>query len=240
MRATVGCIASDLDRTLTGGDLVLDPAALERIRELRRRGLRVVVATGRRFDDPRVEALLSELDAVVAENGAVVHHAEDGALVVMHADFAERARAALGPLADRFAWGHVVGSGPRELSGDASALLAARKVEHAVEYNVDEVMLLPPGVDKATGAAACVARWGLRSADVWAIGDGENDVALLRWAGVGAAPANASPSAQAAADLHMASSHSQAFLDLTLPLVLAKPRPTSDQAARLSERTAAP
>lgn len=217
---TARCIVTDLDRTLTDEHLVVDPAALDRIHELRLRGIRVVVATGRRFDDPHVARLLRKLDAVVAENGAVVHLSGQNAVHVMHSDFAQVARAALGPLAGRFDWGRVVGSGPRELAADASARLAKGGVQHAVEFNAQEVMLLPPRVDKATGAMTCLREWGIQAADVWAIGDGENDVALLKWAGLGAAPGNAAPQVTAIARVGLVASYSRAFLEFTEPLVL--------------------
>ena len=213
------CIVTDLDRTLTGPDLVLHPAALARIRALRAEGFKLVVATGRRFDDPHVARLLRDLDGLVAENGAVVCLPHRNSVDVSHPEFGRAARAALGPLAERFRWGLVVGSGPRELSGDATTRLAQHGVDHTVEFNAEEAMLLPPGVDKTTGAEACLREWGLTAESVWGIGDGENDVALLKWAGVGAAPANGVASALAVADVLMAASYAQAFLELTDPLV---------------------
>ena len=59
----------------------------------------------------------------------------------------------------------------------------------------------PPGVHKAVGLGAVCARLGLTPADVLALGDGDNDVEMLRWAGVGAAPFHARPKACEAADL---------------------------------------
>lgn len=213
------CIFTDLDRTLTDEDLVLDPTALERIRDLRHQGIRVVVATGRRFDDPHAARLLRDLDALVAENGAVVCTPEENRVVVSHPEFADDARAALPELVGHFHWGRVVGSGPRALAQRASDVLARAGIDHAVEFNAEEAMLLPPGVDKATGAAACLRAWGLDAADAWAIGDGENDVAMLEWAGMGAAPGNAVPAAAAAADVRFVAKYARAFLDLTDPLV---------------------
>lgn len=55
-------------------------------------------------------------------------------------------------------------------------------------------------VNKATALAA-VAEWlGVPRAQVVAFGDGNNDAAMLAWAGVGVAMPHARPSAQAAAD----------------------------------------
>ena len=56
------------------------------------------------------------------------------------------------------------------------------------------------GADKGTGLASVTRRLGIAMADVLAVGDAENDVPMLRSAGVGVAVAGASPAATAAAD----------------------------------------
>jgi len=218
---SVKCIVTDLDRTLTGSDLVPDEIALQRIGQLRAAGVRVVVATGRRLDELVSLGIAERVDGLVAENGAIV--SVDGALQVRDLGFASRAREALGEHSGRFHWGQVVGSGPRDLTDDATRLLAKAGVAHGFEHNAEEVMLLPPGVDKATGAQACLARLGLTAEDAWAIGDGDNDASMLRWAGLGAAPANASQVARDAADVLLVASHAEAFLEFTAPLVAPRP-----------------
>lgn len=216
---SVRCIVSDLDRTLTSEDLVLDGAALDRIRHLRKLGLRVVIATGRRFDEIEAMGLVEEVDGVVAENGAVICVPGEKVLQIAHADFATIARSALGDLAREFQWGRVVGSGPRELYLAAGERLARHSVAHTLEFNAGDVMLLPAGVSKASGAEICLRRLGLDAKDTWAIGDGENDAALLRWAGRGAAPANGAKAALEAADLLLHEAYSRGFLEFTDPLV---------------------
>lgn len=215
----VRCVVTDLDRTLTGEDLIVDDAAIDRIRQLRYAGVRVVVATGRRFDDVQVAGLLRRVDGMVAENGAVVYVPSEDLLEIGYSQFADVARHALGDLAQRFEWGRVVASGPRELAEPAEEALDRAGVPHHAEFNAEHVMLLPADVDKATGAARCLQKLEIDVADTWAIGDGENDAALLRWAGMGAAPANAAPAALEAADVMLLSSYSMAFLELTEPLV---------------------
>lgn len=56
------------------------------------------------------------------------------------------------------------------------------------------------GLTKASGLADLLNRLGLPASAVLAMGDGENDVELLRMAGLGVAMANAAPAAKAAAD----------------------------------------
>jgi Cof subfamily protein (haloacid dehalogenase superfamily) len=57
-----------------------------------------------------------------------------------------------------------------------------------------------PNVTKATALAALAESLGASREEVVAFGDGNNDAAMLAWAGVGIAMPHASPSALAAAD----------------------------------------
>ncbi len=61
------------------------------------------------------------------------------------------------------------------------------------------------GVDKATGMAEFAAHFGFAHDETMAFGDGGNDVAMLRAAGVGVAMGNACDEALAAADYMTAS-----------------------------------
>ena len=56
-----------------------------------------------------------------------------------------------------------------------------------------------PGATKAAGVAAVARARGVEAGEVLAFGDGNNDVPMLRWAGVGVAMSHARPSAKAAA-----------------------------------------
>jgi Cof subfamily protein (haloacid dehalogenase superfamily) len=60
--------------------------------------------------------------------------------------------------------------------------------------------LIAPGVDKARALRAACAALGLSPAELAAIGDAENDIAMLRFAGIGIAMGNASPAVLAVAD----------------------------------------
>jgi len=60
--------------------------------------------------------------------------------------------------------------------------------------------LAPTGVSKASGLQVVVDRLGVQPNDVLAIGDGNNDVEMLRWAGRGVAMGQAPLDVQSAAD----------------------------------------
>jgi len=79
----------------------------------------------------------------------------------------------------------------RALASDAASV--QRTGPRFLEWNALEV-------DKATGLATVTELLGLRMADVLAVGDAENDVPMLRAAGIGVAVSGASAAALAAAD----------------------------------------
>jgi Cof subfamily protein (haloacid dehalogenase superfamily) len=62
------------------------------------------------------------------------------------------------------------------------------------------VEALPHGVHKASGLAWLAEHLGIARSEVLAVGDNDNDITMLRWAGVGVAMGSASPGALAAAD----------------------------------------
>jgi Cof subfamily protein (haloacid dehalogenase superfamily) len=57
-----------------------------------------------------------------------------------------------------------------------------------------------PGVDKSRGLAVACAALGIAPSELAAVGDAENDIAMLRWVGTGIAMGNATPAVIAAAD----------------------------------------
>lgn len=72
------------------------------------------------------------------------------------------------------------------------------------DWSVD---VLNPDVNKGRGLAAVAARLGCTASEVVAVGDGMNDVDMLRWAGLGIAMGNAPTPVREAADLVTASNN---------------------------------
>jgi hydroxymethylpyrimidine pyrophosphatase-like HAD family hydrolase len=70
-----------------------------------------------------------------------------------------------------------------------------------VIFNKGAVMVLPSGVNKASGLSAALRELNVEPDRVAAVGDAENDHALLRFCGCGAAVANALPALKASADV---------------------------------------
>jgi Cof subfamily protein (haloacid dehalogenase superfamily) len=74
---------------------------------------------------------------------------------------------------------------------------------HGINYYIGWTAwldLAPTGVSKASGLASVCERLGVPAEDVLAIGDGRNDIEMLRWAGRGVAMGQAPLEVQEAAD----------------------------------------
>lgn len=71
---------------------------------------------------------------------------------------------------------------------------------HAVWHDGGAIDLLPAEGGKCRGIQEVIQRWGLAPEEIAAVGDGANDVSMLRFAGVGIAMGNGCAAAREAAD----------------------------------------
>lgn len=220
-------LLTDLDRTLTDVDLRVAPKALDAVARLRANGVRVVLATGRPMAD--LERLASLFDGVVAENGAVVRAA--GVERIEGDGFRARAEAAVRPLGGDVAWRTVIGSAPVGLAPYLHEMLEESRVAHVLARNADEVMILPPGVDKGSGAGHVLALLGLPPHEAAAVGDNDNDVPMFAACGRAFAVANASRYALRAAHETLPYGFAEGFVALADRL-LARPAARAGPRAR--------
>ena len=79
--------------------------------------------------------------------------------------------------------------------------MTARYSDKADVFSTERENLefMPRGINKATALAKVAAEYGIRQGEVMAFGDGENDVAMLAWAGMGVAMDHGNQSAIKAA-----------------------------------------
>jgi Cof subfamily protein (haloacid dehalogenase superfamily) len=90
-----------------------------------------------------------------------------------------------------------------DATADDFVALASRLGLHGTDYVVGWTAWLdlsPVGVSKASGLALVCDKLGVSQADTLAIGDGRNDIEMLRWAGRGVAMGQAVDEVKAAAD----------------------------------------
>lgn len=192
-------LALDYDGTIARHGRI-NPETVAAIGDARSRGIVIVLVTGRILSDLR--RVLGEedlFDAIVAENGAVLAFPNGRTRVLGGAP----SRQLLNELSSRrveFAFGDCV------IEADASAaqkiLEAIRKVELplTLTFNRNRVMVLPQGVSKASGLREALNTMRLSLHNCIAIGDAENDYALLEACEIGVAVSWGSKSLQALAD----------------------------------------
>lgn len=200
-------VATDLDRTFTQEDLRLSPEALRKARQLRAKGVRMVLVTGRKAADLPLPQLRGAFDAMVLEGGAV--WGRPGQWTIPPAP------PAFWDLAEGLArQGHDVQEGWASFSVSAQANddLAATSIPASANLNVDRIDVTPSGVDKGTGFGEALADLRIATPWVLSIGDAPNDLPLARMAHASVAVSNAHPSLVEAAGFRSPHAAHRGFL----------------------------
>jgi len=195
-------LATDYDGTLAWNGAVAR-ATVESLDALRDTGRHLVLVTGREIEDLRaVFDRLDLFDLVVAENGAVLYRPLDGRIKLLAepvpALFVEGLRARnVTPLSV----GHVLVATmePHEIT--VVKLIRDLGLELQVIFNKGAVMILPSGINKASGLKAGLREIGLSIEETVGVGDAENDHGLLEICACGVAVENALPMLKEHADL---------------------------------------
>jgi HAD superfamily hydrolase (TIGR01484 family) len=185
-------LATDYDGTLAT-DGAVDRETVAALRRLAATGRKLILVTGRQLNDLlRVFPDAGLFDAVVAENGAVLHRPASAETRVLAppppAHFVETLRRRrVEPL-----WrGQVVVATVQPNDTAVEDVIRELGLDLQVILNKGSVMVLPASVDKATGLRAALAELAVAPERVVAIGDAENDQAFLATSGRGVAVANA-------------------------------------------------
>src|SRR5688572_28144284 len=176
----LGVIALDYDGTIAQHDR-LNSSVREAIADARMHGITVLLVTGRILDElKRVAGDLHFVDAVVAENGAVVYFPGSDYTTVLAPQWAST-------LHNEFRRRGVAATPGRCLidsrAEDAPRILSlVRELEQPLmlAFNRTRVMVLPQGISKATGLQAALSMLRLSPRNMVAIGDAENDHAALQ------------------------------------------------------------
>jgi len=195
-------LATDYDGTLATNGRV-DARTLEALDRAAAAGRKLVLVTGRELDDlARVFDRLDRFDQVVAENGALLYRPSTSsrrplAPAPSREFVAELRRRGVTPLSQ----GHAIVSTWEPHETTVLEVIRDLGLELQVIFNKGAVMVLPPGINKASGLRAALAELSLSPHNVVAIGDAENDHALLEMAELSVAVANAIPLLREAADV---------------------------------------
>ena len=193
-------LATDYDGTIAH-DGVLDDATVAALERLAATGRKLILVTGRELPDlERVCPRLDLFSRVVAENGALLFTP------------ASKEQRPLGPPPPPYFVERLEALRVQPLSvgqvivatwepNETIVLDAVRDLglDLQIIFNKGAVMVLPNGINKASGLGAALEDLGLSAHNVVASGDAENDLAFMRVTGCAVAVGNALPAVKAAA-----------------------------------------
>ena len=187
-------LATDFDGTIAS-DGVVDEPTKDALVKLQGAGAKTILVTGREL--PEFQSLgiyLPMFDLVVAENGAVIYDPKTGDEKVLHAGpptafIEELTKRGVTPLS--IGASIVATREPHEIV--VLELIKEMGLEFQVIFNKGAVMILPSGVNKATGLTAALTHFNIAAENVIPVGGAENGDPPLALVGLPVAVANALP-----------------------------------------------
>jgi hydroxymethylpyrimidine pyrophosphatase-like HAD family hydrolase len=185
-------LATDYDGTIAADGLVPGDL-LESLKQFKANGRRLILVTGRELHDlKRVFPTLDIFDRIVAENGAILYTpATQTELALAAPPSSEFVNALKTANVSPLSVGRVVVATWEPNETKVLEAIKELGLELQIIFNKGAVMVLPPGVNKASGLHAALNDLGLAPPNVVGVGDAENDHAFLELCGCSAAVANA-------------------------------------------------
>lgn len=217
-------LATDYDGTIAH-DGIVDEPTLQALERLRRSGRHLLLVTGRRMEElvetfPRTDIF----DIVVAENGALLYFPSDRRETVLSepppSEFARALREQGVPVAE----GRVIVATWAPHKQIVLDTIRDLGLELQIIFNKGAVMVLPAGVNKATGLVAALRCLRISPHNTIGVGDAENDHAFLALCGCSVAVSNAIPSLKERADLVTAGDHGRGVCELIDQILVSGPQ----------------
>lgn len=213
-------LATDYDGTLAHHERVSEEI-VESLKHLKASGRKLILVTGRELEE--LQNLFPEyalFDRIVAENGALIYRPA----TLEEKTLGERPpEAFIDYLKDKgvtpLSVGRVIVATWEPYQTTALEAIQATGIEHQVIFNKGAVMILPPGINKAKGLHEALKELGISEHNVVAIGDAENDNAMLQAVECAVAVDNALPQVKAVADWTTAQHHGWGVKELIDALV---------------------
>ena len=213
-------LAADYDGTLASAGTV-DTDTIQAIERLVASGRKLILVTGRVLPEIlEIFPQISLCERVVAENGAVLYRPSTKEITLLAppppSAFLEEVQRrkvehlTLGNsiVATRVPYETVILDIIRDLG-----------LELRIIFNKGAVMVLSDGINKATGLTAALKQLELSPHNIAAIGDGENDHAMLTYSEYAVAVENAVPMLKETADRTTVGDHGHGVIELINELV---------------------
>ena len=202
------CLACDYDGTIAH-DSICAPSTVKALQRVKASGRKVILATGRELTELlQVFSEASLFDRIVAENGAVLYRpaSQDHKVLAEPppSEFVEELRRrGVSPLSV----GQCIVATWHPFESIVLDVIRDQGLELQVIFNKNAVMVLPSGVNKATGLKVALDELGLSAHNTVGVGDAENDHVFLRLCECSVAVENALPSLKERADFVTSGSH---------------------------------
>jgi hydroxymethylpyrimidine pyrophosphatase-like HAD family hydrolase/GTPase SAR1 family protein len=195
------CLTCDYDGTIAHDGLCA-PSTVEALKRVSTSGRKLVLATGRDLTDlQQVFPDLSLFDRVVAENGALLYRPATKEQKVLAEPpppgfVEELRRRGVGPLHV----GRSIVATWHPFETIVLEVIREQGLELQVIFNKNAVMVLPSGINKASGLRVALNELGLSRHNTVGVGDAENDHIFLGICECSVAVANAVPPLKERAD----------------------------------------
>ena len=213
-------LACDYDGTIAW-DSCVSQRTIDALVDVKKSGRKLILVTGRELDDLiKVFPQLDLFDRVVAENGALLYRPSTRE----ERKLAERPpedfiRELIHRGAERVSVGRVIVATWRPHETTAVQVIRDFGLELQVIFNKGAVMILPSGINKATGLSAALQELGLSAHNVVGIGDAENDHAFLALCECAVAVDNALETLKERVDWVTSESHGNGTIELIQALM---------------------
>lgn len=208
-------LAADYDGTLASGGVVAG-AVVDALERLKASGRKLLLVTGRELDEMvEIFPRLDLFDRVVAENGAVLYRPQGRSEEYLAGrppeEFLDELRRRnVSPLTI----GRVIISSSADEAPRLADAIRRSGLNLEIVFNKNSVMILPRGINKATGLRAALDELKLTFRELVAVGDGENDIPMIKVAGCGVAVAGALELVKRAADVVLSADAGEGVIEL--------------------------
>ncbi|HVJ08010.1 MAG TPA: HAD family hydrolase [Acidisarcina sp.] len=208
-------LATDYDGTLAEEGVVA-PSTIEALEALRHSGRNIILVTGREL--PQLLEIFDRTDLfdwIVAENGALLYQPATRQKQLLTEPppiqfVQELKRRGVSPIST----GEAVVATWRPQETAVHQVIRDLGLDLQITLNKDAVMVLPVGVDKASGLEAALEEMKLSWNTVVGIGDAENDFAFLSKCQCSVAVANALDSLKQEVDFTTLASRGEGVVEL--------------------------
>ncbi len=208
-------LATDYDGTIAHHGAVPNDV-VESLKALKASGRVLLLVTGRELDE--LKLLFPEhtlFDLIVAENGALLYNPSTLEEIKLGdppppAFVQALEQRGVQPLSA----GRVIVATWEPHQATVLEVIKQFGIERQIIFNKGAVMILPPGINKSKGLEAALETLGYSLHNVVAVGDAENDTALLQAAECAVSVANAIPALQKISDWISPADHGAGVMQL--------------------------